>query len=176
LARGRKKSRRNRSGRRCITLNHTPSREQTPRFPGPPFQQFRIAACFHVLAISDGDAAQSVAHRGVRWETAGSACQRRWRQIFTVAQPATGRGMIALNWLPARSSTHSILGQALRARGMPLPRAQGRKSASCRPVSKPSISVKCRLWLNTAKPCWRAVAAIQRSLVGIGLPLRRNPW
>lgn len=51
---------------------------------------------------------------------------------------------------------------------------QGRKSLSCRPVSRPSISAKCPSKLKRAKPCCSAVAAIQRSWVGTGRPLRRS--
>lgn len=51
----------------------------------------------------------------------------------------------------------------------------GRKSPTWRPSLRPSTWAKWASRLSRAVPCSRALAAIQRSLVGIGCPLRRRP-
>ena len=59
--------------------------------------------------------------------------------------------------------------------GLPATWHQGRKSSSFCPQRSPSICAKCASRVSSPAPCSIALAAIHKSLVGIGWPLRRRP-
>ncbi len=79
--------------------------------------------------------------------------------------------------VPHRASSRPIpLRLLLTAQPMAMPTStQGRKSSSRCPQRSPSICAKCPSRVSSAAPNSSALAAIHKSLVGIGWPLRRRP-
>ena len=51
---------------------------------------------------------------------------------------------------------------------------QGNNSEGVLTVARPSMAAKWSARVARTRPCWSAVAAIHRSFVGIGRPLRRS--